>query len=168
MLIYHPIHDINHCIYRMLLITESSTNIEFGWDVFRLTDFYILFPAMLKTISPFPAELRPFKKILKDMPDAYELMPNSKRVLFELEEIQLTAMQNLVAKGLIDSGRFKGGVISRTGLAIPNKIVSAIEEDQRTTQEWFRFAINELPLVDFLGRKGLKARSQLMEFRYDG
>lgn len=168
MLIYHPIHDINHCIYRMLLITESSTNVEFGWDLFRLTDFYILFPAMLKTISPFPAELRPFKKILKDMPDAYELMPNSKRVLFELEEIQLTAMQNLVAKGLIDSERFKDGVVSRTELAIPNKIVSAIEEDQRTTQEWFRFAINELPLVDFLGRKGLKARSQLMEFRYDG
>lgn len=168
MLIYHPIHDINHCIYRILLITESSTNVEFGWDVFRLIDFYILFPAMLKNISPFPAELSPFKKLLKDIPSAYELMPNSRRVLFELEEIQLTAMQNLVAKGLIDSERFKDGVISRTELAIPNKIVSAIEEDERTTQEWFRFAINELPIIDFFGKKGLKARSQLMEFRYDG
>lgn len=152
----------------MLLITESSTNEEFGWSVFRLTDFYILFPAMLKTISPFPAELRPFKKILKDMPDAYELMPNSKRVLFELEEIQLTAMQNLVAKGLIDSEGFKDGIVSRTELKVPDKIISAIEADQRTTQEWFRFAVNELPLVEFLGRKGLKARSQLMEYRYDG
>tara|TARA_R100001369_G_C3325403_1_gene169661 strand:- start:5496 stop:5954 length:459 start_codon:yes stop_codon:yes gene_type:complete len=152
----------------MLLITESSANEKFGWDVFRLTDFYILFPAMLKTISPFPAELRPFKKILMDMPDAYELIPNSKRVLFELEEIQLTAMQNLIAKGLIDSERFKDGVVSRTELKIPNKIVSTIEADQKTKQEWFRFAVNELPLVEFLGRKGLKARSQLMEYRYDG
>lgn len=152
----------------MLLITEASPNEEFGWDVFRLTDFYILFPAMLKTISPFPAELRPFKKILNDIPDAYELMPNSKRVLFELEEIQLTAMQNLVAKGLIDSERFKGGVVSRTDLKIPNKIASAIESDQKTTQEWFRFAVKELPLVEFFGKKGLKARSQLMEYRYDG
>ena len=152
----------------MLLITKSSTNEEFAWDVFRLIDFYILFPAMLNTISPFPASLRPYKKILKDIPDAYELIPNSKRVIFELEEIQITAMQNLVAKGLIDPERFKDGVVTRTELEVPIKIVSAIEEDQRTSQEWFRFAVNELPLVDFLGRKGLKARSQLMEFRYDG
>ncbi len=167
MLIYHPIHDINHCIYRVLLITESSINEEFGWDVFRITDFYILFPAMLKTISPLPASFRPFKNILKDIPDAYELMPNSKRVIFELEEIQLTAMQNLVAKGLIDPERFKVGVVKRTEVEVPIKIASAIEEDQRTMQEWFRFAINELPLVNLFGRKGLKARSKLMEFRYD-
>jgi len=168
MLIYHPAHDINHCIYRMLLVLESSKAEVLDWQVFRMMDYYILFPHLLKKIDPFPAALRAYKKILKEIPDAYEVIQNNRRIFFELENIQYTAIQNLTAKGLVCSEKFREGLVCRSSSEMPEKIAEAFNADERLNQEWFRFVVNELPFIDFDGKKGLKARSQLMEYRYDG
>lgn len=168
MLIYHPAYDINHCIYRMLLILENSDIKSFDWDVFRMMDYYILFPHLLKRIEPFPAVLRAYRKILKVLPEAYEFMQNDKRIFFELEAIQNTSIQNLMAKGLVCPDKFKDRIVVRSDNEVPERIREAIKTDDTANQEWFRCVVNELPLIDFEGKNGLKARSQLMEYRYDG
>ena len=168
MLIYHPAYDINHCLYRMLLIIESSIHEEFNWDLFRLMDFYMLFPHVMKEISPFPISLRSFKKIIHAIPDSYENMPNTKRILFDLESIQNAAILNLIAKDLLNVDLFRKKIVKRTKIHIPETLKSTIDSDVIIGQEWFRFIVNELPLVDFFGNNGLKSRNKLMEFRYDG
>ena len=168
MLIYHPVYDINHCLYRLLRFLETSTHTEFQWERLRLLDFYSVFPHLLKKISPFPKELNAYKKILTRIPEAYEAIPNDKRIFHEMMPIQNTALHNLIAKNLIDSEKFKDSIISRTNEKIPEELALLINQDPIKQEEWYSFLINELPLVELDGKKGLKSRSNLLEYRYDG
>lgn len=167
MLIYHPAYDVNHCLYRMLRILESSTHEEFSWELLRLLDFYTLFPHLLKAINPLPTSLRPFKKVIKEIHDSYEALPNAKRILFDLEGIQNAAILNLMAKDMIDIELFHKKTVRRTETPIPKTLKEAVENDALVNEVWFKFVVNELPLVTFFGDNGLKARNGLMEFRYD-
>ncbi|MBK9131329.1 MAG: hypothetical protein IPM20_06780 [Gammaproteobacteria bacterium] len=131
-------------------------------------DFYSVFPHLLSDISPFPRELIAYKKILSKIPSAYEAIPNDKRIFHEMMPIQNTALHNLIAKNLINPEKFKVGLVSRTDEAIPDRLARAIHDDAVVYEEWFQFLVNELPLVSFEGKNGLKSRSDLMEYRYDG
>lgn len=168
MLIYHPIHDINHCIYRILRFLEISDHASFGWEQLRLLDFYSIFPHLLKNISPFPRELGAYKKIVSRIPDAYEAIPNDKRVFHELIPIQNTALHNLIARDMIDPEQYAGQNISRSAIQLPEKLAVRINSDPLGEEDWYLFLVNELPLVNFDGKQGLKSRSSLMEYRYDG
>lgn len=168
MLIYHPVHDINHCIYRILRFLEVSDHSEFSWEQLRLLDFYSLFPHLLKKIVPFPRELVAYKKILTRIPEAYESMPNDKRIFHEMMSIQNTAIHNLIAKNLIDSGQYSDQIVSRSKIDLPENLSYVLSSDPIIGEDWYLFLVNELPLVDFGGKKGLKSRSDLMEYRYDG
>ncbi len=167
MLIYHPIHDVNHCVYRVLLILENTQHENIELDLFRHIDFYLLFPHLIREIKPFPSELSSFKKEIKQIPEPYELVNNMKRTMYELEAIQTTAIQNLIAKNLIDINSYKNKIMKRTDNSLPDSIYDGIRNNYVVKEEWFRMLINEFPTVNFLGKKGLKARSGLMEFRYD-
>lgn len=168
MLIYHPIHDINHCIYRVLRFLEVSEHASFSWEQLRLLDFYSLFPHLLKNIAPFPQNLRAYKKIVARIPDAYEAMTNDKRIFHEMMPIQNTAIHNLIARDLIDSEHYADHIVSRTDIQLPELLSEKIKIDPIGSEDWYLFLVNELPLVDFDGKKGLKSRTDLMEFRYDG
>ncbi|VVN79432.1 ABC-three component system middle component 5 [Pseudomonas fluorescens] len=167
MLIYHPAYDINHSIYRILLILNSSIHKEFQWDLLRLMDFYVLFPHLLKQVAPLPVTLRSYKKLINALPDAYESMLNTKRILFELEPIQNTAIQNILAKDLIDLEKFQEGIVARSETALPGELMARLMSDETVSEEWFRFIANELPVLEFNGKSGLKSRSGLMEYKYD-
>lgn len=167
MLIYHPIHDVNHCVFRVLLILENSQHNHIDLDLFRLIDFYLLFPHLINMIKPFPSELASFKKVIKQIPEPYELIGNVKRTMYELEAIQTTAIQNLMAKNLIEIDSYKNNSLQRTEELLPKSIYEKVISSEVVKEEWFRMLINEFPTVNFFGKKGLKARSGLMEFRYD-
>ena len=167
MLIYHPAYDINHCLYRMLLILEHSNHKEFEWDLFRLLDFYVLFPHLMKRIRPFPISLKKYKKFINQIPEAFELIPNSNRVLFELNDFQNVAISNLISKDLVDINSFQLKTVKRTLRELPLPLAQSIIASKQKDAEWFKFIINELPSTIFRGEKGLKSRNNLMEFRYD-
>lgn len=164
---YHPVQDVNHCVYRILLLLEHTTHDEIGLDLYRLLDFYMLFPHLLKDIEPLPKELGPYKRLLKEIPAPFESMRNTKRIMHELESLQTAALHSLLAKQLINIEKFKSKLLQRTEVLLPNALASAIQSSDLAKKEWFRMVINDLPVIDFGGRKGLKKRSGLMEFRYD-
>lgn len=167
MLIYHPVHDVNHCVYRTLLVLETTAHSDIDLDLFRLIDFYHLFPNVLKEIKPFPSELRTFRKIIRNIPEPYELIGNIKRTMYELEAIQTTAIQNLMAKNLINIPSYRAKSLKRTEEVLPEQIYAKIQNSSIAKEEWFRMLINDFPTMNLFGKKGLKARSGLMEFRYD-
>lgn len=167
MLMYHPLYDANHCIYRMLLILEATSLKQVDWEMFRLLDFYLLFPHVLKDIKPFPSKLRKYRKTILNIQDAYEALPNSKRVLYDLECIQDVAIHNLLAKDLVDMESFQNKCVARTSRKIPATLLRSIKESEYLQKGWFEVVVNELPLVEFYGPQGIKARSGLMEYKYD-
>ncbi len=167
MLIYHPIFDVNHCVFRVLLVLESSQHSELDLDLFRIIDFYHIFPHLIKSIKPFPSDLSIFRAVIRKIPEPYELVSNVKRTMHELEAIQTTAMQNLMAKNLIDINSYNNRFVRRADEPLPKLINEKIQSSDVVNEEWFRMLINEFPTVNFLGKTGLKARTGLMEFRYD-
>jgi hypothetical protein len=94
-------------------------------------------------------------------------MPNDKRVFHEMMPIQHTAIHNLIAKNLVASEKFIEGVIARTEEPLPEKLAAVLHQDSVIKEEWYIFLVNELPMINFGGKKGLKWRSNLMEYRYD-
>jgi hypothetical protein len=167
MLIYHPAQDANHCVFRTLLLLEHTTQCEMDLELYRLLDFYILFPHLLKFINPLPAGLRSYKKILSKIPEPFETMRNTKRIMHVLEPLQTMALHSLLAKQIIDIESYKNKLIKRTDEQIPTELDYAIKNSELAESEWFRMVVNELPFTDFLGPQGLKKRAGLMEFRYD-
>ena len=126
MLIYHPVYDINHCIYRILRFLSVKDQCEIHWDKLRMLDFYSVFPHLLKRIKPFPKELNPYRKIVNRIPDCYEAMPNEKRVFHEMLSIQNTAIHNLVAKNLVCPEKFIEKIVSRTVEPLPVGLISTV------------------------------------------
>ena len=167
MLIYHPVHDVNYSVFRIVMVLESTQHTGMDLDLFRLVDFYLLFPHLLKEIKPFPSELVSFRKTIKQIHEPYELVNNVKRIMYDLESIQTTAIQNLLAKNLIDIASFKNKKLKRTDELLPDSLYEKIKTSDTVKEEWFRMLINEFPTVNFLRSKGLKARSGMMEFSYD-
>lgn len=167
MLMYHPAQDINHCVYRILLITEFSEHERLSIDLYRLIDFYTLFPSLLKLIAHFPSPIHRHKGKFTEIPEPFESLKNTKRILYELEQLQSIAIQNLLAKNLLDSQSVKNGYLKRTNKVLPESFVRAIYESRLVSEEWFKVLINEFPKAKFMGSNGLKARTGLMEYRYD-
>lgn len=167
MLMYHPAQDANHCVFRTLLLLEHTVHESINLELYQLLDFYVLFPHMLKHINPLPTELRAYKRLLLEIPEPYESMRNTKRIIFELETIQTVAIHNLLAKSLLDIDSFKLNSLQRTTEPIPSELLTAIQSAEVTKKEWFRMIVNELPTINFGGKSGLKKRSGLLEFRYD-
>lgn len=167
MLIYHPVQDANHCVFRTLLLLEHTVHEDISLELYRLLDFYILFPHLLKHISPLPNELRGYKRFLSNIPEPFESMRNTKRIMHELESLQTVALHNLLAKQVIDVASFKLKRLKRTAGKLPSGLNSAIQSSDIVQKEWFRMVVNDLPMVVFGGVKGLKKRTGLMEFRYD-
>lgn len=167
MLIYHPIHDLNHSLFRALMILEFSENCEINLDLFRIIDFYTLFPHLIKEIKPFPAELMSYRKIIKDIPEPYERIVNIKRIMFELEAVQTTALQNLLAKGFLDIESFNLKKVRRSKIDLPPVVKSEIACNDTAKSEWFQMLVTSFCNIKVKGKAGLKSRTGLMEFRYD-
>lgn len=164
---YHPSQDINHCLYRLILILNLSEKDFISVETYRVIDFYTLFPHLLKMIKPLPNELRSYRKLFNSVKDPFEAIKNTKRVMFELENFQSICIQNLIAKGLIDKGYFDNGQLKLNSDKIPEKLIESINNSHLSKESWFKAIINNFPDISFNGKNGLKARTGLMEFRYD-
>lgn len=166
MLTYHPAYDANHCAYRLLLILENTPCDRIKWDVLRIIDFYVLFPALLKNIS-LPKEYIKVRKRFNDIPDSYESILNPNRLMFELGNIQAAGLNSLIAKNLVSREKFIDDYVERTNEKVPETLSAKISNDALLKTGWFVFLVNEFTKIEFYGPKGIKSRTGFMEYRYD-
>jgi len=166
MINYHPVGDVYHCCYRLLILTKASGRNVLSYDLLRLMDFYFLFPHLLKTIS-IPSNFRKHKKIFNAIEEPFEVLSSPARIFYTLGSVQDTAIRNLIARGFFDRACFIEKLEVRLVTKIDDKIVTLYENEEKVKQEWFSSFLEVFLNCDFNGERGLKARSGLMEFRYD-
>ncbi|SGZ10440.1 ABC-three component system middle component 5 [Moritella viscosa] len=167
MLIYHPAQDSNHCVYRLLSIMENTKHEMINIDIYRLIDFYTLFPYLVSFITPLPTPLNKHRSKFKSIKMPFEALKNTRRILFELEHLQSVSIQNLLAKNILDKKCFEKGFLKRTETQLPQALAEELKSSTLVQEEWFAALIDALPNVKFEGKSGLKARTGLMEYRYD-
>ena len=171
MIIYNPAFDLYHAIYRIAHILRHIGDGErFEVDRLRIWDFYLLYPHRLHQVS-----LRQLDKEVAEARKAY--IDNSKspyeysgdcRKLFEwMKPFQLSALNCLVSCGILSREAYLGGRVSvadRQALDAYVEKAGGISERQQNALSFLALLSRHIPLT---GPHGLKARTQLLESRYD-
>jgi hypothetical protein len=148
------------------MILENISVESIDLQLLRVLDFFVIFPHFLKSIS-FPRGMGMPKKLLQSIPDPYENVLNRHRVMNDLGGIQDSAIHYLVAKGLLDRDLYEGNILKRTDLSMPGEITKNLYDNSVLDEPWFVYLMTKFHQIDFFGDKGMKFRTNLMEYRYD-
>jgi hypothetical protein len=166
MLIYHPAFDYHHCIFRVLCLLEHLPKDTYHIERIRILDFYFLFPHSLKTVT-FPKAARRYRKAVIGSSNTYEDIRDPYRVFSQLEAYQLTALRYLASRGLIDASALNDGKVKRNTAPLSTPILEQLSKTIERQKILIECLCGPFKDVDLYGNSGLKARTQLFQYRYD-
>lgn len=166
MLIYHPAFDTHHCAFRLLRLLERLPKVPYPIEKIRILDFYLLFPSELVSVR-FPQDALRFKKEFRRTSNPYERIEDPHRVFSRLEPIQLAALRTLASHGVIDQAQLSEGKALRSGSPIPASLARLIDTANTRFPAAIELLSGPLSAIDLYGKSGLKARTDLFEYRYD-
>lgn len=167
MLVYHPAFDIYNCIFRMLQLLSYTREEEIPFDKLRIWDFYLTFPSQVREIS-FPSDLRQLKeKVFKDKVNPYEELSDPKRIFERMKTYQLLAVKCLASYGFIDSKLLTKNKIRKTGKLLPPELTEQIKQVSVEKSNVIKLVTSDFVDLPLYGTAGLKARTGLIEFKYD-
>jgi len=165
MLIYHPAFDMHHCVFRILLLLSEMPESVYEIDRIKILDFCLLFPYHLQQVT-FPTNARSYRKALPHL-NPYDKLEDPHRILHRLTPYQLTALNCLASYNLIDSELLSKGQVKRTNQKIPRELTIALEKAKQRDYGILSILIGPFALIDLYGPNGLKARTGLLEYKYD-
>lgn len=163
MIIYHPFKDANHCSYRIINLLYKS-KIKVNEEKINFMDFYYLFPAQLKNIYGWPRSNSKLAERIKSIESSYEYIENPRRIFFELNIIRKNTLAHLFSKGIIS---FVEDNLFLHENKLPQSLIDSLEKDIFRTSFVFSAITNNIPKLPIKGKNGLKAKTNLMEYRYD-
>ena len=161
---YHPAFDPYSSLLRIIRVFMATSS-QMDSIKARIGEFFILFPERLIEARLSPQLRARAKRITVGPRYPYDRLPSS-RILFDRMQPSFeAALQTMQVRGFVTSA--PDGTMSLNQEVLPVEITSlALEQNG-----------NEAYLADTLGDvlsayptggpDGLKARSKLMEFRYD-
>lgn len=167
-LAFQPAFDVFHTEFRFLRLRRLM-GADFIWqyDQLRIADFYLLFFFRLQNARLAPQH-RSIKAQAKNCPQpSYEKQPDDQILFSRMATIQRAAAETLVVNGFFDSAEFKLERLVETGKVEPEALcrrIDEINEEQTGRMEALSTLISS---YDLLGENGLKARTGLLEYRYD-
>ena len=167
MLVYKCAFDLYHCMFRIVKLLEACPNNEISQERARIYDYYFSFPHRVYENVKFVRGSGFTKSQFKTPQNNYLTIQDDKQTFFEMNKVFEGATRCLAAYGVIDLHSLKSGCLK---LSEQQKINTSKEE--LTPIDGVRARIVELfsgPFYDlpFSGDNGLKARTGLMDHRYD-
>ncbi|MEV3810200.1 ABC-three component system middle component 5 [Aeromonas dhakensis] len=163
MIIYHPFKDANHCSYRIISLLYKS-KIKVNESQINFMDFYYLFPEQLNKINGWPRANSKLAKKLSDITVHYEQIENPRRIFFELKLLRKNTLAHLFSKGILS---LSDDLLILHEEKLPSKLIDTLESDAFRKSFEFITITSEIPKLKIKGNRGLKARTNLMEYRYD-
>jgi hypothetical protein len=166
MLLYHPAFDIYHCCFRLLRLLNSLPHESHEIEKIRILDLYLLLPTLLQKVA-FPHTAKKYKPYIKNLEIPYENIENPYKLLIQLEPIQRSALRHLASCNIIDPNSLIKEKVLKTDAPIPQDILNKIEQSDSEMPDLIGLLTGPLFDMEFYGDTGLKARSRLMEYKYD-
>jgi hypothetical protein len=171
MITYNPAFDLFHGIFRMAHIAAKLEEGEsFEVDRMRIWDFYLLFPDKVHgiTIRQDEEELRKYRSTyLKRENNPYDFKGENRKLFEWIKPIQESALKCLVSCGILDKEKFEAGrvcVADREALADFLAKTGDITLRERNVLAFMSALSRTMPMT---GEYGLKARTKLLESKYD-
>ncbi len=170
--IYNPAFDPFNGIYRMLhILRDFGLEDSVEVDRLRIYDFYLLFPYKTYNIRLRPEE-KDFRgqrqQYIKAKKNPYNESTNDRRLFEQLRPYQMIALSHLASYGLISPDHL---LRQQVKVADVDKMRLVMEQlgDMPATESnvisWLNLCFRTTPLT---GVYGLKYRTQLLEYKYDG
>lgn len=166
MLVYHPVFDIYHGVFRILQLLTKLPEAEIEIEQIRILDFYLLFPDQIANIR-FPRDAVKYKKYLKKERKRYSKMNDPLAIYVRVEPYQIAALKYLASHNLIDADLLKKKKVRRTNKPINQDLMTAIDVSNEANQINLELLTGPLREIGLYGPNGLKARSKLSEYKYD-
>ncbi len=170
-MLYNPAFDLYHCVYRfMIMISKIENGVEIEVDRLRIYDFLVLFPYKIKTI-PLKRNEKNLREAIKELKieeeNPYNHVSNDKVVFDRLKSYQLSALNYIASYGIIDSKQLLNNYIQLKKKDKLTDFLSRFDignDEKNSLLDWLFRNFNEIP---FMGKNGLKDRTQLMEWKND-
>lgn len=93
-------------------------------------------------------------------------MPAPRMFLRQIEGLQELAIRSLASKGFVEQSALEQGVISKTDQPFPPELLDA-ETGELPDNSKLLELLRKVASIPLTGPNGLKARSGLLEHRYD-
>jgi hypothetical protein len=131
----------------------------------RILDFYMVFPALLREFT-FPEEYKQLRKLVPKDDSKYRRVTDPKRIFFRMEPIQSAAIgflasHNVISNTLLTNSRKLKWVDDACPPAL-----KALTDDLKD-DPILEILLGPFLSIDLYGKSGLKARSDLFQYRYD-
>jgi hypothetical protein len=166
MLVYHAALDINHARFRLLYILELHPEHRLVFDLLRVLDFYFLFPHLLGSVTLAQNMIRQ-KRTFAKRSSKHNRVPSPKLLIRQMQGIHETAIRALMADGLVLPEPFELQIVQRSTTQVPPALEEVFASQPEEERALASFLATELATMPLNGPTGLKARTGLLEHRYD-
>ena len=169
-LVYEPAFDALHGMFRALRLLDGVVSgARVSCELFRILDYYLLFPERVGDIRLRPEHRRRKTNVTKAGPriPLYGPRPDDRSLLHRMRSFQVAALESLISAGYLSVDAYAEGWVEAGLGIVPPALKSKIETanaSETALVELLR-TLSQDYLLD--GENGLKARTGLMEYRYD-
>lgn len=166
---YQAAFDPYHAVFRMLRLRDvcwKASSIPF--DKLRILDFYVAFPFFLQEMK-LKREHTWMRKVSRTFDDRrpFAKLPDPSTLIRRMQPYQFAAMQGLVRREYASKEDWQKMQVLSTPKVLPADVLDRVVSANEESQDLIR-AIGELSRgYSILGPDGLKARTGLLEHRYD-
>jgi hypothetical protein len=168
MLIYHPAMDVHHTVYRLLSIMRARQFRPTEVEALSLADGLLVFPSVLAE-SRFPVASggRKAKKMSRERVNVYLGGSTNRLDYYRLRQVQHSAFIRLTTTEIVRSQRFREGVVEIDEAAVPSELHAYLSTSRYAGDHIVSFLATVFMEVGVSGPNGMKARTRLMEHRFD-
>ncbi len=172
MITYNPAFDLYHSIFRMAHIVKFLQEGEcFEIDKIRIWDFYFLYPSKIYDINIKPRKEKDVflarEKWIDKECNPYEYKGDNRKLFEWIKPVQVSALSCLVSCGILKKEEYlnnKVSVSNRQALDDFLEHAGPLTVRERNTLAFMSYFSRIMSLTGF---DGLKARTQLLESKYD-
>lgn len=167
---YNPAFDLYHSIFRMAHIAAKLEDGEsFDVDKVRIWDFYLLFPDKVYSIHLRNDEdkLKEYRSVIKKQNNPYDYHGDNRKLFEWIKPVQVSALSCLVSCGILKKEKYLNNRVCVSNRQALDDFVShagPLTPSERNTLAFMGYFSRLMPLSGF---NGLKARTQLLESKYD-
>lgn len=164
---YHPAFDAFHAIFRILRVRLRIGVPEIEVDKLRILDYYVLFPWRAASIryNKQDVALRRTARSLEARQD-YATLPTGDALLERMRPSQTAALQTMAQDGFIATEALRNGIVRFREASLPVELDERLKQKNDAEGDVLSI-IDVLSAYPLLGPDGLKARTGLLEHRYD-
>ncbi|WP_291152286.1 ABC-three component system middle component 5 [Flavobacterium sp. UBA7680] len=166
MLVYHSAFDMYHCIYRLIQLLSNLKEEYVELERLRIWDYYLAFPNEMAKIryekgnkdiqNLFPKKYNPYEAVIDN------------RIIFEkMKPYQMTAIKTLASYGLIKKDYLTENRITKIDKILFDNLLKNYEPLSDREDNIIRIMTSYFYQMPLYGEKGLKDRTNLLEYRYD-